>query len=153
MLDKERITAKDAVAQYAGGRLTITIEGRACLNSQSESLPVGILDEAEPDVFRFTLRENDWIIMMSGGVADILGDQVKQAVVRHATGKPEEAALRLVELAKKIIGKYIFIYQATCVNRKAIYYSVSFEYVLSILIELWHGFCPEMVTESTSGIS
>jgi len=36
---------------------------------------------------------------------------------------------------KKIIGKYIFIYQATCINRKAIYYSVSFEDVLSILRE------------------
>lgn len=67
---------------------------------RSESLPVGILDEAKADVFRFDLRENDWLVMMSDGVSDALGQSIKQAVSRHATGKPEEAALRLMELAK-----------------------------------------------------
>ena len=67
-----------------------------------ETLPLGILERAEPKVFSMSLNVGDWIVMMSDGVADALGDHAIEAVSTYACSDPKSAALCLIELAQSM---------------------------------------------------
>ena len=67
----------------------------------SDSLPVGILEKTKPKVINAILREGDWIIMMSDGVYEALGENIKPAVAKFACGDPRNAAKCLCACAKE----------------------------------------------------
>ncbi len=76
----------------------INQDGVHCL--QGESLPVGILERAEPDIFQMQLCEGDWLILMSDGVVDTLGEDAAPFMASMTGTTPELFARRLLDMAQ-----------------------------------------------------
>ena len=66
----------------------------------AETLPAGVVERAQPQVYSFDVKVDDWIIMFSDGAHDAISDPV-QAVRKFACGKPELTAKCLLKLASE----------------------------------------------------
>lgn len=66
---------------------------------RGESLPAGIVKEAEAALFDGGFRAGDWLILVSDGVSDVLGEDLGRAAASYACGDPHSAALCLLEYA------------------------------------------------------
>ncbi|MBR6006903.1 MAG: SpoIIE family protein phosphatase, partial [Clostridia bacterium] len=97
-----------------GGRMTAVKHGappsyivrRGTLNTlYAEALPIGIVEEAHPEVCTFRMRHGDVIVMMSDGAADVFSGGEAPAVADIVSGnEPEIAAKLLAELAVRTGG-------------------------------------------------
>ena len=75
------------------------IRGKTVRTFSGESLPCGILEEAQPSVIRMKLRPDDLLVLCSDGVQDVLTEGPKTALkAAYETGRdPGELLLQLAE--------------------------------------------------------
>lgn len=76
-----------------GGVQSLLKRGEDYYIFESGALPLGIVEEATPNIERRTLLDNDLIIMFSDGILDTLGlDGIKQIIDRQVAKNPQVLA-------------------------------------------------------------
>lgn len=75
-----------------GACATLVVRGGKAHVMTAETLPAGILDEAVPAVSRLSLHDGDQLILMSDGVADVLGDAAGEHAMRCLEKETAQAA-------------------------------------------------------------
>lgn len=96
-----------------GGALSFLKRDRKVEEIKSDNLPLGIFQNIEVPVFSKTLRDGDYIIMMTDGVLDAFGVDDYEEVLAEAIGEiteqnPGEIAERLLHLAIHMAGGHIY---------------------------------------------
>ena len=87
-----------------GAAPSILLRGDACERIPGGRLPMGVLDEVSPVRRRCALREGDWVVMFSDGVADELREGqlawLEALLLRARALQPAQAASLLISEAK-----------------------------------------------------
>lgn len=87
-----------------GAAPSILLHGDACERIPGGRLPMGVLDEVSPVRRRCALREGDWVVMFSDGVADELKEGqlawLEALLPRVRALQPAQAAALLIDEAK-----------------------------------------------------
>lgn len=91
--------ACDLAKQNAAATVWISRSGIKEING--DSLPAGILENADPAVTRILLRGGDWLFFVSDGVQDALEHGMAQVCAAAAYGEPSMAAAAVLTAAQK----------------------------------------------------
>ena len=69
----------------------------------SHSLPLGILQELEPNINTIVLKDNDYIILATDGVVDSFGsiEILKEVIIQNDTKNPQDIANIILKAALK----------------------------------------------------
>lgn len=93
-----------------GGAPSLIRDAKGLKVVKSSSLPVGILEEVKSQIFRYTLRVNNWVIMMSDGVWEVFDNVtepeqwLEEFLEQVDIAAPQTLADYLLYLAKKTVG-------------------------------------------------
>ena len=67
---------------------------------EGDSLPLGILEEITPTKRKLMLKEGDFIVFITDGVYDLLGNQVANIIRKNKYATPQTLADSIIETAK-----------------------------------------------------
>ncbi len=86
-----------------GATIGFVKKGDIVSKIESNSLPMGILDEVKPKVTKTVLSPDDYVIMLSDGVVDAFGEEeLLQNFLKNLTlANPQEVADRILTRAKR----------------------------------------------------
>lgn len=89
-----------------GGRETYLVRGNDLEILPAGTLPLGILDDQRPAFFRRNMREGDFFLMMSDGVADALKtEEIETIIQSFSSVNPETMAKEVVSNALRLGGR------------------------------------------------
>jgi stage II sporulation protein E len=91
-----------------GGRESYLYDGLTVDIVEGGSLPIGIIEEAEPQIESRVLKVNQLLVMSSDGVADYIGkESMSELLTGIGTYNPQHIAEQVVENAQRISGKNV----------------------------------------------
>ncbi len=67
---------------------------------EGESLPLGIMEEITPTKKKIALKEGDYMVFITDGVYDLLGNQVANIIRKNKYATPQTLADKIIETAK-----------------------------------------------------
>lgn len=108
-LDVSVVDLKNGEADFIKQGATVGfIKGMAGVSKiESNSLPLGVLDEVTPRVTKTVLSPEDYVVMLSDGVVDSLGEEGVVEFLQNTSAKgAQEMADKLLTCAKKAQQNY-----------------------------------------------
>ena len=91
----------EAVFMKAGAPSTLLRSEGRIISINAASLPIGILNDAELLYDKYTMKEGEWILMMSDGVSESGYDSLEEEFLSWTSGSPQELAKHIVNKASK----------------------------------------------------
>ncbi len=96
----------DGIAEFTkiGAERSFLLRNRELMCMSAPALPMGIVDDIRPAMFRKQLQEGDFVIMLTDGVGDIIGEEIAPwllNIVDSPSEDPDALAQDILEHARR----------------------------------------------------